>query len=251
MSNENPIEKAEHDVKHAMEELARATHDLREAEEELAEAERHRVIHFMLDGEHEETEQREWTPNRIIEEFGKKSPASYYLVRIEDGKKVESFEGKGDKEFRLRDGMCFQMVSTGPTTVSDGRKSVGVAAFVEGLRECGYSPETVPGDARLVTFGYKVPSGKFAGTQVKLGFIVPDDFPMTEPTGPHVSPRILPINAQSGPHPLCGIHETHSQPFAVTGEEWEYWSRPFPNWKDSKKTVATYLSHIWNLWDSQ
>lgn len=258
MSNENSIEKtkvdvahAEADVERAVEELQRATHELEEATRELAEAEQHRVIHFILDGEPEETERHEWTPNQIIEKFGKKSPASHYLIRIEGGKKVESYEGKGDKEIRLRDGMCFQMVSTGPTPVSDGGRSVGVSAFIEGLKLAGYSPSTIAGSSNLVTFEYEVLSGKFAGRKVRLGFTVPDDFPMHAPIGPHVSPHIHPINTQSGPHPLFGVHEEQSRPFLATGDAWQYWSRPFVDWEKSKKSVATYLSHVWKLWDSQ
>jgi SET domain len=40
-----------------------------------------------------------------------------------------------------------------------------------------------------------------------------------------------------------GIHES---PF---GEEWEYWSRPFPNWNGSKKTADEYMKHIDRLFD--
>lgn len=128
----------------------------------------------------------------------------------------------------------------------------GVTIFTEGLRELGYEPIEVPGQLDCVVFDYVVESGKFAGQKVRLGFIVPVDFPNTTPSGPHVSPLIHPDFA-GGTHPTGGIHRSHSVPFAAVGGQWQYWSRPFPmnEWPRSKKTTGTYMSHIWRLWDTQ
>jgi hypothetical protein len=96
-----------------------------------------------------------------------------------------------------------------------------------------------------------VPSGTKAGTTVKIGVIVPQDFPETPPSGPHVSPHVFPINT-SGAHPHGAIHVQQSANFSqALGEPWQYWSRPFQDWSTGRKTVAAYLSHIWRLWDSQ
>lgn len=81
---------------------------------------------------------------------------------------------------------------------------------------------------------------------------MPADFPMNAPTGPYVSPEIHPTNPQHGPHPTGGVHKDQAKVFDTTaGGAWQYWSRPFPEWQNSKRTVAAYMSHIWNLWDSQ
>ena len=77
----------------------------------------HHEIHFFVDGEPHETNQRQWTPNEIIKEFGEKDPATNYLVRI-GGPHPISYQGKGDEPIEIHDGEKFQIVSTGPTPVS-------------------------------------------------------------------------------------------------------------------------------------
>lgn len=127
----------------------------------------------------------------------------------------------------------------------------GVEAFEEGLLSLGYSPERLPGNPDHVVFDYVVETGRFSGTKVKLGLIVPGDFPLTAPSGPHVSPDIHPINPH-GQHPAGAVHREHAAAFQrALGGTWQYWSRPFSNWGTSKKTVAAYMSHVWRLWDSQ
>src|SRR5262245_25867767 len=71
-------------------------------------------IHFFVDGELEETRVREWTPNQIIKEFGKKDPATNYLVKIHGN---VSYQGRGDETIKIHNNEKFQIVSTGPTTV--------------------------------------------------------------------------------------------------------------------------------------
>ena len=41
----------------------------------------------------------------------------------------------------------------------------GVEAFLEGLRELGYTPEILPGKPDHVVINYEVEGGKFAGTE--------------------------------------------------------------------------------------
>jgi hypothetical protein len=74
-------------------------------------------IHFILDGEPEETEQRTLTPNSIIRDYGKTDPSTHYLVEIQGAHRV-SFQGKGDVPIEIHEGERFQVVSTGPTPVS-------------------------------------------------------------------------------------------------------------------------------------
>lgn len=116
--------------------------------------------------------------------------------------------------------------------------------FIEQLQALGYAVED-KGENQLA-FPYTVPVGKFANQEIQIGFVVGDDFPFTPPSGPHISPRLLPINpAGAVPHPAGGVHES---PF---GPEWQYWSRPFPNWQTTDRTVRTYMAHIRHLFDTQ
>lgn len=115
--------------------------------------------------------------------------------------------------------------------------------FIDQLRALGYAAEE-RGENRIA-FPYTIPLGKFADQEISLGFQVGDDFPLNPPSGPHVSPRLLPLNTATNVHPAGGVHES---PF---GPEWEYWSRPFPDWNRTDRTVRTYLAHIRHLFDTQ
>jgi hypothetical protein len=72
----------------------------------------------------------------------------------------------------------------------------GRQEFERQLRELGISPDEGLPEPR-VSFDYDVSAGRFKGKRVKLGFEVPVNFPITPPPGPHVSPRILPLNPGS------------------------------------------------------
>jgi hypothetical protein len=173
------------------------------------------------------------------------------LVQIHGNERI-SYRDHPDIPIELKNGMKFQTVSLGPTPVSDGSgPQAGPAFFLAGLAEAGFKGETLPGKADHVVFDYVVQTGSQKGVQVKIGLVVPADFPATTPTGPHVSPRVFPIKTDGG-HPHGAIHASQAQAFAdALSGEWEYWSRPASDWQSRRKTVAGYLSHLWNLWDSQ
>jgi hypothetical protein len=232
-------------------EVKAAERNLEKALAELKEAERpHHKIHFTLDGEPEETEKHHLTPDEIIREFGGQDPATTYLVQIKDGKKID-YRGKGHEPIKLHDGDKFQIISVGPTPLSDGAIRTGVELFIEGLRNLGYEPAVLPKKPDHVYFPYEIQSGRFAGQKVRIGLIVPSDWKLTPPGGPHVSPQFHPIKSD-GVHPSGHVYRDHSKPFEEgAGGEWQYWSRPFPGWDKSKKTVAAYMAHIFRLWDSQ
>ncbi len=127
----------------------------------------------------------------------------------------------------------------------------GVEYFLQGLRDLGYQPVTLPDKPEHVVIEYAVESGKFAGTKLKHGFVVPADFPVTPPSGIHIAALIHPVQS-GGLHPKGGIHHDQAMPFQqALGAEWQYWSRPPADWPTGKKTVASYMSHVWRLWDSQ
>lgn len=246
------LKKAETDLREARASEEAAEHEVDEALQEVeeAEAQHHHEIHFTVDGEPDETKRREMTPDEIISEFGKKDPSTNYLVRIEGGHKEESYQGKGNEPIRLHNGMHFQIISLGPTPVSDGPIRTGVEVFIDGLKALGYSPLALSGKPDHVVIDYEVPTGRFGGKKVRLGFIVPADFPVTPPSGPHVSPRIHPISGGGGQHPTGGVNNSPTFEEGAGGE-WQYWSRSIPDWAQSKKTAATYMNHIYRLWDLQ
>lgn len=208
-------------------------------------------ITIVVDGEPYEAPRRVMTPNEIIQGATNKNPANHYLVQITKRERI-SYKDKGDEPIRLKKGLKFQVICTGPMTVSDPQHQTGVAAFMNGLRQLGLQPTLLNGQQNHVVFDYVVETGTHAGKTFRLGLVVPADFPMNAPTGPYVSPEVHPINPQSGPHPTAGVHKDQARVFDTTaGGSWQYWSRPFPEWQTSKRSVAAYLSHLWNLWDSQ
>jgi hypothetical protein len=78
----------------------------------------HAQIHFKVDGEPYTTLAKELTPNEITKDFAGLSPSTHYLVEIDGHSKV-SFQGKGEISIEMHNGMRFQVISTGPTPVSD------------------------------------------------------------------------------------------------------------------------------------
>jgi hypothetical protein len=201
----------------------------------------------MVDGEECETFESELTANQIISQFGHKDPATNYLVQIQGNHKI-SFQGKGDELIKLHNNLSFQIVSTGPTPVSYVN---GPAAFTDGLRTLGFDPKTLPNRPDYLVFDYPVEVGCRAGQTFRLGLVVPQDFPNTPPSGPHLSPHIHPIHTSNDiPHPKGGVHPSPDFQNGAGGE-WQYWSRPCPDWGQRKRTVAAYMSHIWRLWETQ
>jgi hypothetical protein len=116
--------------------------------------------------------------------------------------------------------------------------------FIAQLKAMGYEV-TEHGDNK-VSFPYVVPLGRFMGQEIRLGFVVPPDFHITPPSGPHISPKLLPANPNAGPHSTHGIQD--NSPF---GANWQYWSRPIQHWKETNRTVKDVLAHIKHLFDTQ
>lgn len=116
---EAQLRSAEAELHKAEEEEVAAVRKIEAAVEEIKAAEERCEIHFTVDGEPCETDKRELTPDEIIRRFGQRDPSKNYLVQILSGQK-ESYQGKGHIPIKMRDGMRFQILSTGPMTVSDG-----------------------------------------------------------------------------------------------------------------------------------
>ena len=115
------LQSAETELHKAEQEEAAAVRKIETAVEEIKEAEEHREIHFTVDGEPHKTDKRELTPDEIIRKYGERDPSKNYLVQIVGGQK-ESYQGKGHIPIKMHDGMRFQIICTGPMTVSDGSR---------------------------------------------------------------------------------------------------------------------------------
>ena len=117
--------------------------------------------------------------------------------------------------------------------------------FSDQLRALGYEVESL--DDERIEFPYEVPVGKMAGTKIKLGFIVQNDFPANPPaSGPHITPRLLPLNTESKSHPEGGIHES-----SQFGADWQYWSRPCQEWGKTDRSAKAYMAFIRLLFETQ
>lgn len=119
---------------------------------------------------------------------------------------------------------------------------MGLADFINQLKELGYAVEELGDDK--IAFSYAIPCGRFKGQEIKLGFHVPLDFPLTPPSGPHISPCLLPINENAPAHPARVANSNF-------GGAWQYWSRPFPNWSKTSKTAKEYMRYIRHLFETQ
>lgn len=215
---EADIDKAKEEIGHGMTDLDAAEKELDAAEEELEEAHGHpKIIHFSVDGENYETEQRKWTPNAIIKDFSGLDIATHYLIET-DPHHQASFQGKGEVPFELHEGASFQVISVGPAPVSDGTARSGVPFFMAGLKSLGFNPAIAPGKTEHVYFDYEIPTGKFAGRQIKLGLVVPGDFPMTSPAESTCRPGFIPIKAEAHTRPVAFMTaRTFSKRWVVNG----------------------------------
>lgn len=115
----------------------------------------------------------------------------------------------------------------------------GKEAFNAGLKELGYEAEEC--GVNLVAFTYVIGAGKFKDREIKVGIDVPPDFNVTCPTGPHISPRLIPINTGA----MGNERAAESPSF---GAEWQYLSRPFVDqqagWNRTNRSVKAYVRHI-------
>jgi hypothetical protein len=114
----------------------------------------------------------------------------------------------------------------------------GKDAFIQGLKELGYDPQDRGGNR--VSFQYTIGAGRFKDRSIAVGIEVPPDFNVTCPSGPHISPRLIPMNLQAQDNSRAA-----ESPF---GTDWQYLSRPFldqqAGWNRTKREVKTYLRHV-------
>ena len=120
---------------------------------------------------------------------------------------------------------------------------MGRVDFIAGLRALDYT--VLREDPQGPVISYPIEHGRHAGTTVELGFEVGDDWPANPPSGPHVKPHLLTLNASSEPHPVGGVHAARA-----FGSDFQYWSRPFRpdlGWQNTDRSVTTYMRFIASL----
>jgi hypothetical protein len=112
--------------------------------------------------------------------------------------------------------------------------------FIQGLETLGFVVTDL-GEGRI-SFEYLVEVGSHAGKTIHVGLETGDDFPLNPPAGGiHVSPRLLDIHPGGDP-PFGGVNESPG-----FGSDWQYWSRPFPEWASTDRTVRQYMSFVRQL----
>ena len=196
------------------------------------------MIKYVVE-EPQETEHSKLTADQILEK-AHFAPKHFYLVEIRGRERI-SYEGRGHEEVHLHDGLKFIAIHIGPTPVSE-LPAAGVARFVAELQNLGFAVQQ--GADGQVTFDYEVDMGKQAGRKVIIGVAVPPNFPLSPPSGIHVSPHVHRIQP-TGQHPTGGIN---ASPF---GAGFQYWSRPFNDWGNTRRRVADYIAFVRQLWATQ
>jgi len=121
--------------------------------------------------------------------------------------------------------------------------------FIAQLQARGYNVrEPFPG---FIVIDYKIDIGSFIGEVVQLGFCRIDSFPDIPPGGPNFNRHLKPFNNTIRTHPDGGIHYSKNAfPDIGMGNEWQYWSRPFPAWEKTDRSVDTYFAHLRHLLDT-
>lgn len=99
------------------------------------------------------------------------------------------------------------------------------------LRALELDPNVIDGYA---VFDWPVRVGSLTGTTHRIGLLMPVDYPLTPPPAPQVNP---PVADPASPSP----------PLSPLGTGWLYWSRPFPNWASTGRTMSDYLAHLRRL----
>lgn len=106
----------------------------------------------------------------------------------------------------------------------------GAEAFAVELKSLGIGDVVV--DGNWVKFELAIPAGRFEGETRRIAAEVPEDFPLTPPPGPHVSPPTT--------HPAGAVHAS------ALGADWVYWSRPAQGWA-LERSVKAWLRHVRSL----
>ena len=106
--------------------------------------------------------------------------------------------------------------------------------FINQLKSLGYDTQEING---ILCFRYLIPIGKNKGHEVLLGVNVQEDFPMNCPTGLHFNSGGI----SEWKEPVNNVSDS------PIGAGWRYWSRTFPDWNRTEKSVKAFLAHVRNI----
>jgi len=124
---------------------------------------------------------------------------------------------------------------------------MGADDIKQQLEAQGYQVQIYPGNGAyaggFVSFKFCIPHGQFMGQEVEIALNAPQ-FPLVPPSGPYISPHLLPVRPFGQQHPLDGIHARN-----VPTPDFQYWSRPYNGWNESEKTIKDYLCFLRTLFD--
>lgn len=111
---------------------------------------------------------------------------------------------------------------------------MGRIDFINQLKTLGYDTQEFP--QNVIAIEYIVPVGKNKGKKALLGFPVGNDFPMNCPAGLHFK------TSENG-----WKEPTQNVSNSPLGTGWRYWSRRFPDWNRTDKSVKTFMAHVRNI----
>ena len=114
----------------------------------------------------------------------------------------------------------------------------GVVQLAAEIEELGYE---VAVSGSYVVFDYTVDIGPLDGMEIRIG-LDGSGHPHSPPTGPFVSPPLLPLRPDASPAPRGGVHDGRGRGFPLADQgDWQYWSRPFNEWAQHGRTAKAYL----------
>ena len=114
----------------------------------------------------------------------------------------------------------------------------GVAQLAQELEELGYEVLVVD---NFAVFEYTVDIGPLDGLEIRVG-LDGSGHPHSPPSGPFVSPHLLPLRPDGSPAPRGGVHDGAGRGFPLADEgNWQYWSRPFNEWTQHGRTAKAYV----------
>ena len=94
---------------------------------------------------------------------------------------------------------------------------------------------------QFVVFDYQIDIGPLDGMEVRIG-LDGSGHPHSPPTGPFLSPWLLPLRPDGSPAPQGGVHDARGRGFPLADEgNWQYWSRPFNEWTRHGRTAKAYV----------
>jgi hypothetical protein len=127
--------------------------------------------------------------------------------------------------------------------------NTGAQRLITELAELGYNARTpMPEHPDFVVIDYTVEVGPLVGDVVEIGRKVPPDYPLSAPGGVLVRPHLLPMNTNGGEHPYAGVHPCETG--GINDPNFQYWSRPVPNWHATSRDARALIAHVRSLFDT-